>query len=61
VGTVGGTVLAWAVLTRGMELEWSFRPALTAIGPVATIVLAIVAGIFASAGALRSRPIESLR
>jgi len=44
-----------------MELEWSFRPALTAIGPVATIVLAIVAGIFASAGALRSRPIESLR
>jgi len=61
IGTGAGTVLAWAVLTRVMDLEWTWHPAVLAAAPPATAVLAIVAGIAASAGALRKRPIEVLR
>ena len=61
VGTVGGAILAWAVLTRGMEIAWTWRPLLLAGAPLATVALSVVAGIAASAGALRRRPIEVLR
>ena len=61
IGTGAGTVLAWAVLTRVMDLEWAWHPAVLAAAPPATAVLAIAAGIAASAGALRKRPIEVLR
>ncbi|HEX4824825.1 MAG TPA: FtsX-like permease family protein [Candidatus Polarisedimenticolaceae bacterium] len=61
VGTAAGTVLAWAVLTRVMELEWAWHPVVLAVAPPATALLAIGAGIAASAGALRKRPIEVLR
>jgi putative ABC transport system permease protein len=61
VGTVGGGVLAWIVMTRGMELEWAWRPFVLAGAPVATVALSVVAGIAASSGALRRRPIEVLR
>jgi putative ABC transport system permease protein len=61
IGTAGGAVLAWAVLTPGMELGWTWRPALLALAPVATVALSVTAGIAASAGALRRRPIEVLR
>jgi len=61
VGTVGGAVLAWAVLTRGMQIAWTWRPLMLAGAPLATVALSVVAGIAASAGALRRRPIEVLR
>ncbi len=61
VGTAAGTVLAWVVLTRGMEIVWTWRPLLLAGAPLATVALSVVAGIAASAGALRRRPIEVLR
>jgi putative ABC transport system permease protein len=61
VGTVGGAVLAWIVMTRGMELEWAWRPWVMAGAPFATVALSVLAGIAASAGALRRRPIEVLR
>jgi len=61
VGTAAGTVLAWVVLTRGMEIVWTWRPLLLAGAPLATAALSVVAGIAASAGALRRRPIEVLR
>jgi len=61
IGTAGGAVLAWGVLTRGMDLEWSWRPLVLAIAPLATALLSVLAGIAASAGALRRRPIEVLR
>ena len=61
VGTIGGAVLAWIVMTRGMELEWAWRPFVLAGAPFATVALSVVAGIAASAGALRRRPIEVLR
>ena len=61
VGTVGGAILAWAVLTRGMEIAWTWRPLVLAGAPLATVALSVVAGVAASAGALRRRPIEVLR
>jgi putative ABC transport system permease protein len=61
VGTVGGAVLAWVVLTRGMEIAWTWRPLVLAGAPLATVALSVLAGIAASAGALRRRPIEVLR
>ena len=61
IGTTGGAVLAWAVLTRGMEIPWTWRPVVLAGAPLATVALSVVAGIAASAGALRRRPIEALR
>jgi putative ABC transport system permease protein len=61
VGTAGGAVLAWFVLTRGMEIAWTWRPLMLAGAPFATVALSVLAGIAASAGALRRRPIEVLR
>ena len=61
IGTVGGGVLAWAVITKGMELPWTWRPAVMLLAPLGTVLLAVAAGIAASAGALGKRPIEVLR
>ena len=61
VGTAAGTVLAWGVLTHGMELEWTWHPGVIALAPPATAAMAVVAGIAASLGALRRRPIDVLR
>ena len=61
VGTVGGAVLAYVVLTRGMEIPWHWRPWTLAAAPLATVALSVISGIAASAGALRRRPIEVLR
>ena len=61
VGTIGGAILAWFVLTRGMEIAWAWQPLVLAGAPVATVALSVVAGIAASSGALRRRPIEVLR
>jgi len=61
VGTSGGCLLAWGVLTRAMELEWTWRPLVLVAAPLGTIALSVIAGIAASASALRKRPIEALR
>jgi len=61
VGTAGGGLLAWAVITRGMELPWTWRPAVLLLAPLATVALSVFAGIAACVGALRKRPIEVLR
>ena len=61
IGAAGAGVASWAVLTQGMEAGWSFRaaPYLTAVA--GSTLLAVVAGIAASAPALRKRPAEVLR
>ena len=61
IGAVGGTVLSYAVVTRGFELEWTFEPLLVAGTVAATILLAVLAGLAASLRALKRRPIEVLR
>ncbi len=61
VGAIGGNVLAWAVLTHGMDLEWTFDPA-TTIGAVALCVaLTTATALAASWPALRTRPLAVLR
>lgn len=61
IGTAGAAVLAYFVVTRGMEVPWRAEP-LWLLGSVAgTMVLAVVAGLAASSGALRKRPVEVLR
>ena len=61
VGGLGALALAWAFLRYGLELDGA--PSLLAVplAALGTALLAVVAGLSASARALRSRPIEALR
>jgi len=61
IGTVGGGVLAWAVLTWGMEIPFDFEPGLYLAALGGSIALAVVAGLAASLRALGRRPVEVLR
>lgn len=61
IGTVGAAVLSYAVVTRGFELPWEIQPVPMAVALVATVLLAVLAGLAASARALERRPIEVLR
>ena len=61
IGAIGGTVLAWGVVTRGFEIPWRFDPLALSVALAASVALAIVAGLAASLRALERRPIEVLR
>ena len=61
IGALGGTVLAWGVVTRGFEISWRFDPLALAVALAASIALAVTAGLAASLRALEKRPIEVLR
>jgi putative ABC transport system permease protein len=61
VGAAAGGLLAWTVLTRGMEVDWHFEPWSYLVALLGTVVLTIAAGLAASWGALQRRPIEVLR
>jgi putative ABC transport system permease protein len=61
VGVAAGSLLAWAVLTRLMDLEWAPRT-LEVFGAVGvTAFLSVAAGLVASARALAAKPVEVLR
>ncbi len=61
IGAAGGGVLAWVVLSKGMEIAWAPRPAAFAVAIGGSMALSVAAGIAASARALSRRPIEVLR
>ncbi len=61
IGAVGGGVLSWAVVVRGMEIPWALDPLPLVVGALGAAALAVVAGLAASARALRVRPVEALR
>ena len=61
IGAASGAVLAWAVLTKVMEIPWRFDAAAIGAALAGTVALSIVAGIAASARALSRRPVEVLR
>jgi putative ABC transport system permease protein len=61
IGTLGGGLVSWAVLTYWMKIGWDPPAAAFAISIFGTILLAVVAGITASASALTRRPVEVLR
>lgn len=61
IGVAGGTILAVAVLRRGMEIQWLPGPAPLLLALALTVALSVVAGLLASVGALQKRPVEVLR
>jgi putative ABC transport system permease protein len=61
IGALGGTVLAWGVVTRGFEIPWRFDPLSLTVALAASVALAVTAGLAASLRALEKRPIEVLR
>ena len=61
VAAVLGSAAAWWLVTRELELEWSFRPLTVLAALLAGAVLSLGTGVLASAGALRRPPIDSLR
>jgi putative ABC transport system permease protein len=61
VGLAAASLLAWAVLTQLMELDWSPKWTEFALAAGVTVALAIAAGLIASARALSARPVEVLR
>ena len=58
---LGGGILAYFVLTRGMEIPWRASPLDFVQAVLVTMALAIVAGLLASVSALEKRPVEVLR
>ena len=61
IGIAAAGLLAWAVLSKLMELDWSPRATEVLAAVAATVVLSIAAGLTASARALSARPVEVLR
>ena len=61
IGILGASVLAWFVLTRGLEMEATFPVLVTAVVLVVAPLLAATVGAAASAGALARRPLEAIR
>lgn len=61
VGIGAGAAIAWAIVAKTMELPWSVGWGDVAIALLATVAVAICAGLSASLRALRARPVEVLR
>ena len=61
IGTAGGALLSWFVLTRSMELPWRPYPGLIMLAIGLSVVLTALTGIIASWGALQRRPLAVLR
>ncbi len=61
IGTAGAFALARAFVTRAFEMPWTPEPGLALGGVVGTVLLAVGAGLGASARALALRPLETLR
>jgi putative ABC transport system permease protein len=61
IGGLGGVVLSAIVVTQALEVEWHFEGWRLAATLAGGVLLAVVAGVLASARALRRRPIEVLR
>ncbi len=61
VGLAAASLLAWATLTQLMELDWSPKWSEFLVAAGVTVILAVAAGLIASARALSARPVEVLR
>jgi putative ABC transport system permease protein len=61
IGAAGAIVLAYMVVTRGFELPWEIQAWPVAVALAGAVILAVGAGLAASARALERRPIEVLR
>lgn len=60
-GAAAGSLVAGAVLERALEIDWRFDPAIPLAVALGTALLAVGAGLAASARPLAERPVEALR
>jgi len=61
IGVTGGGMIAWQIVTRVLEAPFHWPFGLFALAIASGMAVAAAAGIAASTGALRKRPIEMLR
>lgn len=61
IGVISGSAIAWGIVVRTMELPWSINVADVVVAMLATIAIAVLAGLSASLRALSARPVEVLR
>ncbi len=61
IGVASAGLLSWVVLTKRMEVPWEWSPWPFSLALLATAVMAVLAGLAASARPLQERPIEVLR
>jgi len=61
LGTLGGYAIAWLVVTEGFEMPWRSPLLPGAVSVAGAVALTVLAGLGASARALRRRPLEALR
>ncbi len=61
IGAVGGSILAWAVLTHGLEIDWRLQPATLAAAIGIALLLTATTGILSSRKALTQPPAAVLR
>lgn len=61
IGTMAAAALSRQILVRGFEMTWQLEPVALAVFLAGSVVLAVAAGLAASARALRERPVEALR
>lgn len=61
IGATAAGFVSWAVLSMGMRITWATGPWPFAAAIAGSVVLSVVAGLAASATALRRRPVEVLR
>ncbi|HXT23118.1 MAG TPA: FtsX-like permease family protein, partial [Thermoanaerobaculia bacterium] len=61
LGVAGGALIARQVVVEQMELDWRLFPGTLGAALLLAVTLTLVAGLAASARALRQRPIEALR
>ncbi len=61
IGVTGGGIVAWVTVVRALDVEFHWPFGTFALAILAGMAVSVIAGIVASAGALRRRPIEILR
>lgn len=61
VGIASGTLLAWAMLAKVMDLPWQMPVLAMVTATIITVALSVIVGLLASAKALTSKPVEVLR
>ena len=61
VGIAAGLITSWVIVVKGMELPWSLNFADILVAFIATVAIAVLAGLGSSLRALNVRPAEILR
>ncbi len=61
IGASGGLLLAWAVVTRGLQLAWAPDLAAALLAMAASVMLTAATGVLAAGPALQRKPAEVLR